>query len=38
MNNAVSAKSMENARKHRDIKVVTNKARKIYLVSEPKYH
>ena len=29
---------MENVRKHRDIKLVTNKARNNYLVPEPKYH
>ena len=31
-------KTMENARKHRDIKVVTTNKRKNYLVSEPTYH
>ena len=29
---------MENARKHRDIKVVTTNKRRNYLVSEPTYH
>ena len=29
---------MENVRKHTDIKLVTRKARRIYLVSEPNYH
>ena len=31
-------KTMENARKHRDIKVVTTNKRRNYLVSEPTYH
>ena len=38
MNNAVFSKTMENVRKHRDIKLVTTERRKNYLVSEPKYH
>ena len=38
MNNADFGKSMENVRKHRDIKLVTTEARKSYLVSEPNYH
>ena len=29
---------MENVRKHRNIKLVTNEVRKNYLVSEPNYH
>ena len=29
---------MENARKHRDIKLVTTESRRNYLVSEPNYH
>ena len=37
MNNAVFSKTMENVRKHRDIKLVTTERRKNYLVSEPKY-
>ena len=36
MNNAVFGKAMENMRKHRDIKLVTNEARRNYLVSELK--
>ena len=35
MNNAVLKK---NARKHRDIKLVTTEKRRDYLVSEPNYH
>ena len=38
MNNAVFGKAMENVRKHRNIKLVTNEVRKNYLVSEPNYH
>ena len=37
MNNSVFGKTMENARKHRDIKVVTTEKRRNYLVSEPKF-
>ena len=38
MNNSVFAKTMENIRKHRDIKLVTTDKRRSKLVSEPNYH
>ena len=38
MNNAVFGKTMENIRKHRDIKIVTSDKRRSILVSEPNYH
>ena len=37
MNNPVFGKSMENVRKHRDIKLVATETIKNYLVSEPNY-
>ena len=38
MDNVVFGKTMENERKHRDIKLVTTEARRNCLVSEPNYH
>ena len=38
MNNSVLRKTMENLRKHRDIKLVTTEERRNKLVSEPNYH
>ena len=38
MNNAVFGKTTENARKHRDIKLVTADKNRSKLVSEPNYH
>ena len=37
MNNSFFGKTMQNARKHRDIKLVTER-RKNYIVPEPNYH
>ena len=38
MNNAVFGKTIENIKKHRDIKLVTTDKRRNELVSEPNYH
>ena len=38
LNNAVFGKTMENIRKHRDIKLVTTDKKRSKLVSEPNYH
>ena len=37
MNNSVFGKTIENVRKHRDIKLIITEKRKNYLVSEPNY-
>ena len=38
MNNVGFGKTVENVRKHRDIKLVRKEKRKNYLESEPNYH
>ena len=38
MNNTVFRKTMENVRKHRDIKLTTTNKRRNLLASEPNYH
>ena len=38
MNNSVFGKTMENVRKHRDIKLVTTDVKRNKLVLEPNYH
>ena len=38
MNNAVFGKTMENVKKHRNIKLITTEKRKIYQVLGPNYY
>ena len=38
MNNAVFGKTIENVRRHRDIKLVKAERSRNYLMSEPNYH
>ena len=38
MNNSVFGKTIENVRKHRDVKLVTTDEKTNKLVSEPNYH
>ena len=38
MNNAVIGKTLENVRKHRDMKLVLTEKRISWLLSEPNYH
>ena len=38
MNNTIFGETMENVRKHRDIKLVTTERTRNSLVSEPNYH
>ena len=38
MNNTVLGKTVENVRKHKDIKFVTKERRRNYLISEPSYN
>ena len=38
MNNADLGKTMENVRKHRDIKIVKTERKRNYLVSGPSFH
>ena len=38
INNAIYRKTVENVRKHKDIKLVITEERKNYLVSEANYH
>ena len=38
MRKAVFVKTMQNVRKHRDVKLVTTERRRNYMVSEPNFH
>ena len=38
MNNAAFGKTIENVRKHKDVKIDTTGRRSNYLVPEPKFH
>ena len=38
MNNVVFGKTLDNVKKHKDIKFATNEARRNYLVKESNYH
>ena len=38
MNNSLFGKTMENVRKHRDIKLITTDRRRNQLVSQPNYY
>ena len=38
INDSVFVKTMENVRKHRDIKLITIERSRNYLISEPNYH
>ena len=38
MNDSVFGKTMKNARKHRDFKLVTTDKRRNHFVSQPNYH
>ena len=38
MRKAVFGKTMQNVRKHRDVKLVTTERRRNYMVSEPNFH
>ena len=38
MNNAAFGRTMDNVRKHGEVKFLTTEARRNYLVPEPNYH